>query len=121
MRCLDPDPASRPASVAELAHELAGTLPHADTIALPEHPTQRATQIRAAPVVHTSRRRLPPLLVAAAALVVAGVIAAVVTTQGGGGSATPPARPPVVAPLPHEPTALAQAQDLATWLKRYSG
>jgi eukaryotic-like serine/threonine-protein kinase len=120
MRCLDPDPAARPASAADLAHELASTLPDADTIALPAHPARRATEILAAPVVHRTRRRVPPLLTAAVALVVAGAIAAVVTTHGGGTTSPPPRTTPTVASIPREPTALAQAQAVATWLERYS-
>ena len=35
MRCLAADPAARPSSAAALAHELAATLPEAETLALP--------------------------------------------------------------------------------------
>ena len=120
MRCLDADPSARPASAAELARELAGTLPDARTLALPEHPSQRATEILAAPRRKQQPRIGRALIVGGATLAVAGGVAAAIASTGGG--SPPPAAPrtPAVARIPHEATALAQAQDLAAWLQRYS-
>ncbi|MHB8468494.1 MAG: serine/threonine-protein kinase [Gaiellaceae bacterium] len=121
MRCLAARPDARPASAAELAHELAGTLPDADTIALPAHPSQRATQIKA-PVkaeAAAARSKRVPALVAAAVIAVGAGVAATVATHG----TAPPKKtvpPPQVARVPREPTALAEARSLAAWLLRYS-
>jgi hypothetical protein len=124
MRCLAGDPAQRPASAAELAVELAATLPERETLPLPDHPSLRATEIKATqikaapPRAARARPRLALLLAAAAAVaVVAGVVAALST--GGGTPAKPPPAPKV-ARIPQPPTAEQEAQELAAWLRRYS-
>ena len=120
MRCLAADPAARPVSAASLAHELAGAIPEADTLALPGHPSERATEIKA-PAAGRSRRLRPALALAAVAVgAIAGGGVALVATRGG----SPPARAPApvsqVAPVPHGSTPQQQAQNLAAWLARYS-
>ena len=118
MRCLDPDPRRRPASAAAVAQELAATLPDAPTLALPEHPSQRATEIL---LRSRGRRRVRPAVALAAVAVAAigGGIAAVVASTGGG-STPPPVTVARVSPVPHAATAEQQAQNLAAWLTRYS-
>jgi serine/threonine-protein kinase len=119
MRCLADDPADRPASAAEVAVELAATLPERATLPLPDHPSLRATQIKAPPPrAARPRPRLALLLAAAAAVaVVAGIVAALST---GGGTPAKPPPPPKVARIPQPPTAQQEAQALAAWLRRYS-
>jgi len=121
MRCLAADANDRPASAAAVARELAATLPEAQTLPLPEHASLRATEIKA-PRARPRRRSKPALALAGAAAValVAGAVAAV-TTSGGGGSTPRPAQRPPVAAVPRAPTAQQEAQDLAAWLRRYSG
>jgi serine/threonine-protein kinase len=129
MRCLAGDPADRPASAAEIAVELAATLPERETLPLPDHPSRRTTQITATQIKATrikappraarARPRLALLLAAAAAVaVVVGVVALLST---GGGAPAKPAKPaPKVARIPQPPTAQQEAQELAAWLRRYS-
>jgi len=118
MRCLAADPDERPPSAAEVARELAATLPEAQTLPLPEHPSLRATEIKA-PHARTRARPRGNVLLGAAALlaIVAGGIAVVANR---GGSPAPKQPPPVVA-VPHAPSAQQEAQDLAAWLRQYSG
>jgi hypothetical protein len=119
MRCLAADPAARPRSAAALAHELAATLPEADTLALPGHPSQRATEIKA-PSVRPSKKLRPALALAALAVgAIAGGGIALLATRGS--SPPKPAPAPRVAPVPHGANAQQQAQNLAAWLARYSG
>jgi eukaryotic-like serine/threonine-protein kinase len=117
MRCLAADPADRPASAADLAAELAATLPEPQTLPLPEHPSLRATEIMAP----RPARRLPRaawILAGAAALgITAGTVAAL---SAGGGSSPRPPTVPRVAVIPDAPTAQQEASDLAAWLRRYS-
>ena len=109
MRCLASDPAARPPSAAELAHELAATLPG--------HPSQAATEITT-PVRRSKKVRPALALAALAVAAIAGGGIALVATSGGG---TPkPAPVPRVAPVPHGSTPQQQAQNLAAWLARYS-
>jgi serine/threonine-protein kinase len=114
MHCLAVAPGDRPASIADVAHELGATLPSATTVSLPERPPQR----RAAP---PRSRRLRVLLLVAAVLAIAGGIAAAIATSGGGGSSpshsTPP---PQVVPVQPGANAEAGARNLAAWLQRYS-
>jgi serine/threonine-protein kinase len=119
MRCLAPDADDRPISAAEVARELTATIPEAQTLPLPDHPSLRATEIKT-PAARARTRPRPAVLLAAAALVavVAGGVAALVTS--GGSSPKPVQHPPHVAAVPHAPTAQQQAQDLAAWLRRYS-
>ena len=83
MRCLAADPADRPASAADLAAELAATLPDPQTLPLPEHPSLRATEIIAPPLPATDKRPRAVLILAAAAAVgiTAGTIAALSTRR----------------------------------------
>jgi serine/threonine protein kinase len=118
MRCLAADPAARPASAAALGHELAATLPEAGTLALPGHPSQAETEIKT-PSVRRSKKVRPALALGALAVVpIAGGGIALVATRGG--PAPKPAPVPRVAPVPHGTTPQQQAQNLATWLARYS-
>ena len=119
MSCLAAAPTDRPASAAELAGELAATLPERQTLPLPDHPSLRATQIKAPAPRAAGTRPRPALLLAAAAAVAvtAGVIAAL---SAGGGSSAKPAPAPKVTGIPQAPTAQQEAQALAAWLRRYS-
>jgi serine/threonine-protein kinase len=118
MRCLAADPAARPPSAAALAHELAATLPEPGTLALPGHPSQAATEIKT-PSVRRSKQVRPALALGALAVgAITGGGIALVATRGG-----PPPTPapiPRVAPVPRGSTPQQQAQNLATWLARYS-
>lgn len=120
MRCLAADADDRPASAAAVARELARTLPEAHTLPLPDHPSLRATEIKAPRTQPGQRSSTTIVLVAGAAgAVVAGVIAAVVTSSGGNPAPRPPARPTIAA-VPRAPTPQQEAQDFAAWLRRYS-
>jgi serine/threonine-protein kinase len=119
MRCLSAEPEDRPASAAELARELAATIPEPQTLPLPGHPSLRATEIKAPiPKPRRSRPRTAALLAIGAVVALSiGVIAALTT----GGS--PPAKPrpaPKVSGIPAAPSAQQEARDLAAWLRRYS-
>jgi len=119
MRCLAADAHDRPPSAAAVARELAATLPEAQTLPLPDHPSRRATEIKAPPARARRRSRATLILAAgaAAALVAGGV--AVYATSG----SSPPKPPPQphIAFVPRAPSAQQEARDLAAWLRRYSG
>jgi eukaryotic-like serine/threonine-protein kinase len=119
MRCLDPEPNRRPASAADVARELAATLPEAPTLPLPEPPSQRATEIMSR---SRGRRRVRPAvaLTAVAVGAIGGGVGAAIATSGGGGSTPAPATVTRVSQIPHAATAEQQAQNLAAWLTRYS-
>ncbi|MEN3343029.1 MAG: hypothetical protein V7644_2433, partial [Actinomycetota bacterium] len=124
MRCLAEEPAARPPSAAELAHELAALLPDGRTLALPDHPSQRATQILAPRETRPRRPRATLVLAAVAvAAVLAGAAAALAlgfgsgSGESGSGRTVPLAR---VAPVPHAVTAQEQARAIAAWLRRHS-
>jgi eukaryotic-like serine/threonine-protein kinase len=119
MQCLASDPDDRPASAAELAGDLAATVPERQTLPLPGHPSLRATEIKAsAPPVRRRARTTVLLAVGAAIAVAAGVTAALTT----GGSAPPKPKPaPKVSGIPSAPSAQQEARDLAAWLRKYSG
>jgi eukaryotic-like serine/threonine-protein kinase len=119
MRCLEPEPEDRPASAAELAGELAATVPESRTLPLPGHPSLRATEIKARAASPRRRPRAAVLLAIAAVIAVATGLAAAFATRGG-----PPAKPrpaPKVSGIPPAPSAQQEARDLAAWLRRYSG
>jgi serine/threonine-protein kinase len=116
MRCLAAKPSERPASAAALARELAAASPEAPTLPLPDHPSQRATEIKAPRPAPRRRRTL--LLAAAAAVAVAGGVAAALATRGG--SSPAPAPPARVAPVPHVADPQQQARELAAWLRSHS-
>jgi eukaryotic-like serine/threonine-protein kinase len=117
MRCLALEPGRRPASAADVARELAATLPEASTLPLPEPPSQRATEI----MPPRNRRRVRPTVALAAIAVgaIAGGVGAAIATTGGDSKPAPPAVARV-SPVPHATTAEQQAQNLAAWLTRYS-
>ncbi|HZT52763.1 MAG TPA: serine/threonine-protein kinase [Gaiellaceae bacterium] len=119
--CLAPQPDERPPSAAALARRLAPVAAEGETLALPEDPAQRATQILAPrPAL---RRRSPARRLAAAgalaAAAAAGLAAALLTAGG------PAAHPPgssagrVVAPPATGSSAIVEARNLAAWLRRY--
>jgi len=115
LSCLAAEPAARPPSAADLAHELAAALPlsGATTVALPDRPVPRPP-----------RSRTPPprtLLVVAAVLAIAGGIASAIATSVGGSSKPHATPPPVIAPVRPGANAEAGARNLAAWLVRYSG
>jgi serine/threonine-protein kinase len=117
MRCLAAEPSMRPASALELARELAAASPEVETLPLPDHPSQRATEIKA-PRATSRRRRGPALVALGAAVAVAGGVTAALATRGG--SPPAPAPPPRVVPVPHVADAQQQARELAAWLRRHS-
>jgi eukaryotic-like serine/threonine-protein kinase len=117
MRCLALEPSARPASAADVARELAATLPEAPTLPLPEPPSQRATEIMQPR--HRSRVRPTVALAAIAVGAIAGGVGAAIATTGGGSKPAPPAVTRV-SPVPHAATAEQQAHNLAAWLARYS-
>ena len=101
-RCLADDPRMRP-SAAELELELRGERSAAPTVVL--RPARS--------------RRTPVVLAGAAVIAIAAGIAAAVTSSGSPSKPAPP-QPARIAPLPNAPTAQQQAQDIASWLLRYS-
>jgi eukaryotic-like serine/threonine-protein kinase len=109
MHALARDPSFRPASAADLAHELA--LADGD-----EEPTRPLPRRRTAGV--PGRRGLLWLV---AALVAAAIAVALgLAKLGGGSNASPPPAPPrVTAPAPAA-TAEQQARNLARWLRVHS-
>jgi serine/threonine protein kinase len=101
-RCLANNPRDRP-TAAEVERELRGEQSAAPTVILPRRRPRRA----------------PMALAGVAALTIAAGIAAAVATSGGG-SKPPRPRPAPIAPLQHASTAQQQAQNIASWLLRYS-
>ncbi|HSS79696.1 MAG TPA: serine/threonine-protein kinase [Gaiellaceae bacterium] len=101
MRSLARNPAYRPASAADFAHELRG----GDEPTVPLRPAER-----------TRPNWLWPAL--AAVLVLAAVVLAVALTTSGG-SSSPPARPQraTVQPIPRGANAQQQAEKIAAWLR----
>jgi serine/threonine-protein kinase len=107
-RCLEPDPARRPASAVELAHELGATIAaEAPTASLP--PPSDAPTAR----LQRARRRPPYVPIALAIVMLAGVgIAAVEVSRDEPASApAPPAR---------GQTPAQDARNLAEWLRANS-
>jgi serine/threonine protein kinase len=112
MRCLARLPEHRPASAAELAHELAAAVPDAKTRVLPA---------ASPPARFRARLRRWPFVVAAL-LVVGAVLLAVALTSGGGAPAAKPkpAAPLHVQPVPAATNGAQQARNLARWLRQNS-
>jgi serine/threonine protein kinase len=117
MRCLARDPRFRPASAAEVAHDLAGAV---------EAPTEPLLATAVTEPLQARRYESIPgsgawLAIAAAAAValVAVVLGLLQLGDGGGGSPgpTPPAR---VGPPARGETPAAQARNLSAWLRRHS-
>jgi eukaryotic-like serine/threonine-protein kinase len=107
MHALARDPSFRPASAADLAHELASAT---------EQPTRPLPQRRFVSVPSPGGAAW-----LAAAIVVAVIAVALgLAKLGGGGSSTPPPAPPRVAPPALAPTAEQQARNLARWLRVHS-
>ena len=112
-RCLEPDPADRPASAAELGRELRLAVEPA-TEPLPAR-SEAPTAVFTRPRRRLRRRLVAPAIVFLAAIAVA--VAVVLATRGGGSS---PPIPPSVQPVPHSTNPAQQARNLADWLRRYS-
>jgi len=120
MRCLAADPADRPASAADLARDLAATLPEPQTLPLPDHPSLRATEITVS-AIRARRKRPRPAVIAAGVAVVAVAAGIAAALSTGGGPPAKPAPPAAVSSIPQAPTAQQEARELAAWLRRYSG
>lgn len=110
-RALEPDPADRPASAAELAGLLGEPDEGAATVVLPaaSRPQRRPATLLAL--------GLAALLLALAAL----GIAALATDDGGGGAADEPSPPQRVQPVPDGATPAEDARNLAAWLRENGG
>jgi serine/threonine protein kinase len=107
MHALARDPSFRPASAAELAHELASAT---------ERPTRPLPQRRFVSVPG----RGGAVWLVAAILVAAIAVALGLAKLGGGGKSAPPPAPPRVTPPAPAPTAEQQARNLARWLRVHS-
>jgi eukaryotic-like serine/threonine-protein kinase len=107
MHALARDPSFRPASAADLAHELASAT---------EQPTRPLPQRRFVSVPG----RGGAVWLAAAVVVAVIAVALGLAKLGGGGSKTPPHAPPRVTPPASAPTAEQQARNLARWLRVHS-
>jgi serine/threonine-protein kinase len=125
-QCLAVDPDDRPASAASLARRLAAVAGEAQTLALPDDPARRATEILA-PTLRVPRQRRSRRLVlgaagmAAVAAAAAGVAAALVVSGGGGPAPASHPGTTAVPSLPSSGTPAQQAQELAAWLRRNAG
>jgi serine/threonine-protein kinase len=102
MHALARDPSFRPASAAELAHELAGTAAEPATL----------------PLRRKRRRRTIPWLVGAV-LLIAAAVAIALASVGGGSKGRPPATVRVTPPA-QASSAEQQARNLARWLRTHS-
>ena len=105
MHALARDPRFRPASAAELAHELAGT-----ESATRPLPARRSISVPG----RTGAGWI------AAAIAVAAVCVALGLAKLGGGNSSPPPPPPHVSPPARGTTATQQARNLARWLRAHS-
>ncbi len=129
MRCLARNPAYRPASAAQLAHELAAASPEAPTVPLPQATGVRATDVATQPLApspphavgRTPRRRLAAAAAVGLVLLAlagAGLVWAVAGDEDGSpaGEEQPP-----VEPVPSSDDPATQARNLADWLRERSG
>jgi len=107
MHALARDPSFRPASAADLAHELASAT---------DRPTRPLPQRRFVSVPG----RGGAVWLVAAILVAAIAVALGLAKLGGGGKSAPPPAPPRVTPPAPAPTAEQQARNLARWLRVHS-
>src|SRR5918996_3617514 len=130
MKCLARNPDYRPASAAELAHELAAASPEPPTVPLPQASGIRATEVATVPLTRTAeaapRRSGRARGIAAAAagfLVLAMAAAGLGFWAAGDGGSTDPARErqrpagPSVEPVPAADDPAAQARNLSAWLR----
>jgi len=123
-RCLAFAPEDRPSSAAELARELLAASAAAETLPLPEPPSERATEIRATPRAASRRPSRRTALAAGVAVACAAGGAAAAAALSGGGSRPIPAAGSterVVPPVPVATGPAQQARDIAAWLRRNSG
>jgi eukaryotic-like serine/threonine-protein kinase len=114
MRCLAREPRFRPDSAAELAAELRAALddrraPTAATIPLPQRR------------LNVSVPGAGAWLWIAGAAAVSAIALAAGLTQLGGNEPKPATQPPAVAPIQPGATPAAEARNLSSWLRRYSG
>jgi serine/threonine-protein kinase len=117
MRCLARYPQYRPASAAELAHDLAEASPEAATRPLPATTGVRATEVM--PRKHRTGRKRAAWIVLAAAAAAAVLAVVLVATQSSGTPAKPPV-PAQVASVPTSADPAQQARNLSAWLRKYS-
>jgi eukaryotic-like serine/threonine-protein kinase len=113
-RSLEPEPADRPASAADVARLLEDAPAEDATVVLPRSARARGVPAR-------SRRRVPlPVALGALVLLLAGLgIAALVGDDDGGSSdATTVSQ---VQPIPQGATPSEDARNLATWLRENAG
>ena len=141
MRCLARNPDYRPASAAELAHELAAASPDPPTAPLPEPSGQRATQVATVPRTTPRRgflrgylarplrgRSLLVMLAVVAAIAVAIGIAVVAAGNGGGdgapaqegGQRQEAPRPPEISPVAPADDPATEARNLSGWIRRHT-
>lgn len=135
MHCLARRPEYRPASVAELARELAAGSPEPPTEPLPRSTGFRATQVETvplsqapatAPLRQTRTPRSGHALPGRTTWLLFGIVAALVVVvlafalssgdENGGNTEVSP-RTPAVEPVPSSDDAAEQARNLAEWLR----
>jgi eukaryotic-like serine/threonine-protein kinase len=109
MHALALEPRFRPASAADLAHELSATRG--------EHPTVPLGRRRR--MVDLRGRRSVIWLVGSIAVAVVAVVLGLAQLGGNDGSSTPPPAPRVTPPAP-APSTEQQARNLARWLRVHS-
>ncbi len=119
MRCLDPEPAARPASASDLALELEGSAEEPTRVSPDAETRAQRGAAAAGSRVETTQARRPrprfgawPLLAGAAALVLAVAALSFVGQGGNDGE-----EPPPVEPVPAAETPAGQARNLSAWLR----